>query len=101
MTELAERALRDMLERLEEAGAALRERDPADIAESIARAWGLIANPELAPGRAARSELPASTGLTLPMVAWALSSTFERAGSAELREAARRMLPPERVRPSW
>lgn len=95
MTELAERALRDMLERLEEAGAALRERDPADIAESIARAWGLIANPELAPGRAARSELPASTGLTLPMVAWALSSTFERAGSAELREAARRMLPPE------
>src|SRR5690606_13111920 len=66
-----------------------------DIAESIARAWGLIANPELAPGRAARSELPASTGLTLPMVAWALSSTFERAGSAELREAARRMLPPE------
>lgn len=94
MTELAERALRDTLERLEEAGAALRTREPEDIAKSLARAWGLIANPELAPGRAARSELPASTGLTLPMVAWALSSTFERSGEVELEEAARRMRPP-------
>lgn len=95
MTEQAERALREMLERLEESGAALRARDPEEVADVLARAWALIANPELAPGRAARSELPSSTGLTLPMIAWALASTFERAGEAELCEAARRMRGPD------
>ena len=95
MTELAERALRELLERLEDAGPALRARDPMEIAGSIARAWELIANPELAPGRAARTHLPASTGLTLPMIAWALRSTFERASEAELRTAAARMQGPE------
>ncbi len=95
MTELAERALREQLDRLEDAGPRLRARDPMEIAGSLARAWGRIANPELAPGRTARIHLPASTGLTLPMIAWALRATFERAGEEALREAAARMRGPE------
>lgn len=86
----AETALRAAMDRLEDAGPALRRRSAASIADALARAWALIADPERAPGRAARELLPASTGLTLPMVAWALATTFERAGEEELREAARR-----------
>lgn len=92
--ELAEEALRQQIDRLEAAGAALRAKRPEAIAASLAQAWGAIANPELALGRAAREQLPKSSGLTLPMVAWALAATFERAGAEELREAVRRMAPP-------
>lgn len=90
-----EAALRAAIDRLEESGHALRERDPASIAEALARAWELIADPELAPGRAARELLPASTDLSLPMVAWAIATTFERAGARELEEAARCVQPRE------
>jgi acyl-CoA reductase-like NAD-dependent aldehyde dehydrogenase len=86
-----EAALRATLDRLEEAGALLRARDPGTIAESLDRAWELIRDPERAPGRAAREHLPASTGLSLPMIAWTLAATFERAGARELEEAVRRM----------
>ncbi|HJL19689.1 MAG TPA: acyl-CoA reductase [Sandaracinaceae bacterium LLY-WYZ-13_1] len=90
-----EPALRETLARLEAAGSALRARSPEAVAASVARAWGSIADPELAPGRAARQRLPESTGLTLPMVAWALSATFEGLSEASLVDAARRMAPPE------
>lgn len=100
MPEFAEQALRETLARLEEAGATLRARDPMELAEVLERAWARIADPERALGRAARSELPASTGLTLPMIAWALSVTFERAGASELREAATRMRGPEHTLPA-
>ncbi|HEY8427151.1 MAG TPA: acyl-CoA reductase, partial [Sandaracinaceae bacterium] len=93
MAELLEAELRALLDRLESASPALRARDPDEIADSVARAWESIANPELALGRAARSELPRSTGLSLPMVAWALDATLTGAGEA-IREAARRMRPP-------
>ncbi len=86
--------LRATLDRLEQAAEPLAKRDPMELAEVVSRAWARIADPELAPGRAARSTLPESTGLTLPMVAWALSATFQRAGEEELLEAARRMAPP-------
>jgi hypothetical protein len=93
--ELAERALRETLDRLEGAGDALRARSVASIAESVGAAWGRIADPERALGRAAREQLPASTGLTLPMVAWALASTFDRAGPEQLASLVRQMEPPE------
>jgi acyl-CoA reductase-like NAD-dependent aldehyde dehydrogenase len=90
-----EAALRATLERLEAAGDALRARSPEWIAEALARAWAAIADPELALGRAARSELPGSTGLSLPMVAWALHGSMRTVSEASLREATRRMAPPE------
>ena len=91
---LAARALRDQLDRLEAAGGALRATPREEIADALARAWGAIADGELAPGRAARHALPESTGLSLPMIAWALSTTFERAGRDALLEAARRLTAP-------
>ena len=93
--ELAESALRQMLDRLEQTGEALRARSVESIAESVGAAWGRIADPERALGRAARQQLPAATGLSLPMVAWALSSTFERAGPEQLASLVSRMAPPE------
>lgn len=75
----------------------MRARSPESIAESVGRAWGVIADPELALGRAARERLPESSGLSLPMVAWALAATFERSGTRELHEAVRRMRPPPKT----
>jgi acyl-CoA reductase-like NAD-dependent aldehyde dehydrogenase len=94
MADLREAALRATLDRLEHAGPALRARSIEDVADVVARAWARIADPELAPGRAARNELPGSTGLSLPMVAWALSSALGRVDAEALAEAARRMQPP-------
>jgi hypothetical protein len=94
VSEGEELALRAILDRLEEAGKILRRRDPVSVAASVASAWERIADPERALGRAARELLPASTGLTLPMVAWALRQTFDRAGAREHEEAARRVQPP-------
>ncbi len=91
--DLAEAALREALEELAAAGPALRERDRASIAQALVEAWGRIADPERALGRAARERLPARSGLSLPMVAWALSSTLGDVGE-ELPELARRMEPP-------
>lgn len=96
--DVREAALRATLERLESAGATLKARSPEAIADALEQAWARIADPELAPGRAARSELPSSTGLSLPMVAWALSSTLARVSSGALREAVRRMQPPAGTR---
>lgn len=93
MAELLEAELRATLERLEAASEPLRARDPDELAALVARAWARIADPELAPGRAARGELPRSTGLSLPMIAWALDATLARA-EGEIAEAARRMRPP-------
>ncbi len=90
----SEAALRETLSRLESAGETLRRRDPESIADALLRAWELIADPERALGRAARDELPKSTGLSLPMVAWALAATFSRAGASEMADAVRSMAPP-------
>jgi hypothetical protein len=87
------------MDRLEDAGPQLRRRSTASIADSVARAWALIADPERAPGRAARELLPESTGLSLPMVAWALSTTFERAGAPEIERAAHHFEAIERAAP--
>lgn len=89
----AEQALREALDDLALAGDALRRRTPAQLAETLADAWERIADPERALGRAARGRLPQSSGLTLPMVAWALSTTLGGA-RASLAELARRMEPP-------
>ncbi|MBZ0121546.1 MAG: hypothetical protein K8H88_31410, partial [Sandaracinaceae bacterium] len=86
----AEPALFEALDRLEGSGASLRRRDRTEIAILVAEAWALIADPERALGRAAREHLPASTGLSLPMVAWALSHGLRHAGE-DLAELARRM----------
>lgn len=94
MLDPRELALRTTLDRLEAAGAALRARSPEAIADGVARAWGRIADPELAPGRAARGTLPDSTGLSLPMVAWALSTSLRHVDTAGLQEAVQRMAPP-------
>ena len=95
--ETAERALREALDRVEAAGEALRSRDRASIANTVAEAWERIANPELSCGRAARDRIPRSSGLSLPMVAWALSVTFEDV-RAELVSLAARLDPPEGTR---
>ena len=92
--ESAQLALHSALDELVEAGAALRDRERASIAASLAQAWALIADPERALGRAAREQIPESSGLTLPMVAWALSKTL-REIEPTLEELARRMAPPE------
>jgi len=91
--ESAEQALREALVDLAAAGDALRRRTPAQLAEGLADAWERIADPERALGRAARGRLPASSGLTLPMVAWALSTTLGDA-RASLAELAHRMQAP-------
>lgn len=95
--ESAEGALRDALDELARSGDALRARPRASIAEALAEAWERIADPERALGRAARERLPASSGLTLPMVAWALSTTLGDARGA-LRELGARMEPPPGAR---
>lgn len=95
--ETAEGALREALDRVEAAGEGLRSRDRASIADVVAEAWERIADPELSCGRAARERIPVSSGLSLPMVAWALSVTFEDV-RAELASLAARMEPPEGTR---
>jgi len=94
--ESAEQALSEALDDLAVAGEALRRRTPAQIAEALADAWERIADPERALGRAARGRLPASSGLTLPMVAWALSTTLGGARES-LAALAREMAPPPGV----
>src|SRR4029079_18222561 len=92
-----EERLREHLLRVESAGAALRARDPIELAIVIAEAWNLIADPELALGHAAREQLPESTGLSLPNVAWALAETW-REIEPQLVELARRMAAPPETR---
>ena len=90
--EAAEGALRDAIVAVEEAGDALRARPRASVVASVAEAWERIADPERAAGRAARETIPASSGLTLPGVAWALSTTLG-AARAELERMAEAMAP--------
>ncbi|MEC7522348.1 MAG: acyl-CoA reductase [Myxococcota bacterium] len=92
---IGEAELRDRVEAAISAGAQLRARPREEVASLVAAAWGLIADPERAPGRAARERLPETTGLSLPMIAWALRATFEQADEAAHLEAARRMTPAE------
>src|SRR5262249_40254695 len=96
MTE-AEQQMRAGIDRGEEAGAARRAGDAIELEIIIAEAWSLIADPELAPGHAARETLPESTGLSLPMVAWALAETL-RDIEPQLVNLARRMEPPPELR---
>lgn len=86
--------LRAVIDEVEAAGAVLRGLDEATLVERVAEAWGRIADPERALGRRAREELPGSTGLTLPVVAWALGATFE-GFEDRIRDAVVQMRPPE------
>lgn len=89
----AEQALREALGELEAAGAALRARSRASVAEALVEAWGRIADPERALGRRARADLPSSSGLSLENVAWALAATFDDL-EGSVAESVRRMEPP-------
>lgn len=89
----AAEALRDALDELARGGEALRARSRSSIASSLANAWERIADPERALGRAARTRVPESSGLTLPMVAWGLSTTLGDAREA-LGSLAAQMEPP-------
>lgn len=89
----AEGALREALDRLEDAGEALRRRSREELAAIVAEAWERIADPERALGREARVEVPKSSGLSLPMTVWALESTLRGAREA-LAALASRMDPP-------
>ncbi|MEZ4335094.1 MAG: acyl-CoA reductase [Sandaracinaceae bacterium] len=93
----AEGALRDALDELARGGRALRARSRESIAGSLADAWERIADPERALGRAAREQLPESAGLTLPMVAWTLTSTLHDI-RAQLGALAAAMGPPAGAR---
>ncbi|MBX3275107.1 MAG: hypothetical protein KF729_32885 [Sandaracinaceae bacterium] len=93
----AEGALREALDALADAGAALRARPRAEIAEALAEAWEELADAERARGSEARERLVRSSGLTLPMVAWALRATLGDA-RAELAALAARMEPPPGTR---
>lgn len=90
----AEAALREAIASVEAAGVALRSRERASLVDALAETWERIADPERAAGRAAREEIPKSSGLSLPMVAWALSTTLGDV-RGELRRLAARMRPPE------
>ena len=92
---IGEAELRARVDAAIAAGPALRARPREQVAERVAAAWALIADPERAPGRAARERLPETTGLSLPMIAWALQATFARADRQAHLEGARRMAPPD------
>lgn len=90
----SEHALKETLERLEASGAALRARADASHVSAVIEAWSRIADPERALGRRARVELPEHTGLSLPMVVWALAATFAEL-EPQIECAARRMAAPD------
>ncbi|HHH29638.1 MAG TPA: hypothetical protein ENK57_15005, partial [Polyangiaceae bacterium] len=61
---------------LEAAGSALRTSRPELIAEHLATAFERLLDPAHALGRQALERLPKSSGLTAPMVRWALNHTL-------------------------
>jgi acyl-CoA reductase-like NAD-dependent aldehyde dehydrogenase len=63
-------------------------------AEWLSRAFQRLRDPSSAVGRAARERLPASTGLSEPMVNWALDSALSPLTADALCALARSVLPP-------
>jgi hypothetical protein len=68
--------LRAASRRLVRAGPALRALGPRATAEAIGTAGTALRDADSALGRALRQELTSSTGLTSPMVAWALDAAW-------------------------
>ncbi|MGF1464652.1 MAG: acyl-CoA reductase [Sandaracinaceae bacterium] len=84
----AEPSLEVLLARVDAAGEALRARSRASVARSLGQAVELIREAELPLGHQAREVLPTATGLSLPMVAWALAEVCRSADAEALARLA-------------
>ena len=84
MSELGPRALRESADALRARGAELASIEPSRRAELLSRAAALLVDPDATLGRLARERLQASSGLSAPMVEWALQSTLKTASAPAL-----------------
>jgi acyl-CoA reductase-like NAD-dependent aldehyde dehydrogenase len=76
MSALEPRAVRELASTLIHRGAELHDTPPDQRAEWLARACAMLRDPGTAHGRAVRAQVPASSGLSAPMVDWALESSL-------------------------
>ncbi|MCA9529058.1 MAG: hypothetical protein KC543_02845 [Myxococcales bacterium] len=77
-------SIRARAEALRAQGAQLRAMSPADRAAGIVAACRTLLDARSGPGKRARTDLPASTGLSEPMVEWALQSSLAAVDAATL-----------------